>query len=530
VTAVAQSLAGALELARLIVRRDRIRILIWVLSIAAMVAVVVASIKGLYPTQASLDKAAAASNNAAAIAFNGPAQGLDTVGGEVAFQSGALGMVLVGLMSLFMSGGLTRGEEEAGRLELLLSLPVGSHGQMAATAIVVTAMNAAVAILSVVALLGQNLPLAGSISMGTSYFLVGLLFGAIAMLIAQVTENTRVVYGSTGALVAAAFILRAFGDISNGELSWLSPIGVAQKARPYASERWWPFLVLVAGIAIVSAATAALSARRDLGGGLVAPRPGRMAAAPSLGRPIGLAFRLQRGSLLGWGAGVLVAGIAYGTITTDIQAFINSNPALVEMMARAGGPSVIDSYLGTSYLVMALLASGFSIQSAARLRSEETALRAEPVLATPVSRWRWAWSHLAIAFVGSVALLAVVGLSTAISYALVGGGAGVVVRDSSAALVYAPAMWLMIGLTVALVGLVPRGLAAAWAYLAVCFVFGFLGTIIAVPSWVRDLSPFQHVPLLPAAHLDPLPLAALTAIAAALTLSGLVGLRRRDIG
>jgi ABC-2 type transport system permease protein len=524
------SLTGTAELARLIVRRDRIRILVWIVSIAAMVAVVVASIKGLYPTQASLDRAAAASNNAAAIAFNGPAQGLDTTGGEVAFQSGALGMVLVALMSLFMCGGLTRGEEEAGRLELLLSLPVGSHAHMAAVAIVVSAMNAAVAALTVLALLAQNLPFTGSLSLGLSYFLLGMLFGAIAMLTAQVTQNTRTVYGSVGALVAASFVLRAIGDIGNGNLSWLSPIGVAQKARPYAGERWWPFLLLVVAIAVAAAATAALSARRDLGGGLIAPRPGRSEAAPSLGRAIGLAVRLQRGSLLGWTVGIVVSGIAYGTITNDIQAFINTNPALAEMMARAGGPSIIDSYLGTSFLVMALIGSGFAVQSVGRLRSEETALRAEPVLATPVSRWRWAWSHLTIAFLGCVALLAVAGLSTAVSYAFVGGGPGVIPRVSSAALVYAPAMWLLVGLTVALVGLLPEWLPAAWAFLGVCFVFGFLGTILPIPNWLRDVSPFQHVPLLPAARLEMLPLVVLTAIAAGLTLTGLAGLRRRDIG
>ena len=80
----------------------------------------------MYPTQADLDQAAAASKgNAAAIAFNGPAQGLDTVGGQVAFQAGAMGLVVVALMSVLMIGRLTRGEEEAGRLELLRSLPVG---------------------------------------------------------------------------------------------------------------------------------------------------------------------------------------------------------------------------------------------------------------------------------------------------------------------------------------------------------------------------------------------------------------------
>lgn len=524
-------LTGTLTLTRFMLRLDRVRIVVWVFSIVAVIAVTAASIKGLYPTQNSLDLAAAASQgNAAAIAFNGPAQGLNTVGGEVAFQGGALGMVLVALMSLLMSGSLTRGEEEAGRLELLRSLPVGSHAPMAATVLVVAAMNAAVAVLTTLSLLAQHLPTAGSVSMGMSFLLLGLLFGVLAILAAQVTENTRAVYGGAGAVLAAAFVLRALGDAGDGTLSWLSPIGWAQKARPFAGERWWPFLLPVAAIVALAALTSVLAARRDMGGGLVAPRLGRSGASPSLNRPIGLAVRLQRGSLIGWSVGLLVAGIAYGSLAPSVEAFIKSNKALIDMMARGGGASLIDSYLATSFRVMALIGTGFAVQSVARLRSEETSFRAEPVLATPVSRWRWASSHLTIAFAGSVIVLALAGLATGLSYAIAGGGMGVVPRNIGAALVYAPAMWLMAGITVALVGLAPDGIVAAWAFLAVCFVVGFLGDIIKIPQWLRDVSPFEHVPQLPAAHLDPLPMAVLTALAAGLTLVGLVSLSQRDIG
>jgi len=121
-------LTGTGALVRLILRRDRIRILIWVVSITLLVFLTVVGVKSLFPTQASIDQAAAATqHNAGAIAFNGPAQGLDTLGGQIAFQIGALGMVVVALMSVFMIGRLTRGDEEAGRLELVRSLPVGNH-------------------------------------------------------------------------------------------------------------------------------------------------------------------------------------------------------------------------------------------------------------------------------------------------------------------------------------------------------------------------------------------------------------------
>lgn len=400
---------GALIL--LILRRDRIRISIWVASIALLVFLTVVSVKSLFPTQASIDAAAAATqHNAGAIAFNGPAQGLDTLGGQVAFQVGALGMIVVALMSLFMTGRLTRGDEEAGRLELVRSLPVGIHAPTFAALIVVIAMNGVVGVLTSATLFGEGLPATGSIVLGASYVAVGVFFTGVALVAAQVTENTRVVYGSTGALVGLAYVMRIVGDIGDGTVSWFSPIGLAQEARPFAGERWWPLLPLLAAGVVLIALSFRLAVRRDLGSGLIAPRPGRTVAAPSLGHPLGLAMRLQRGSLLGWGAGVAATGIAYGWIAPTIDAFVANNKTIAELLASAGIGNLTDTYFATSFRIIALVASGFAIQSVLRLRSEESTMRAEPVLATAISRWRWAGSHLIIALAGSVALLALPGL------------------------------------------------------------------------------------------------------------------------
>jgi ABC-2 type transport system permease protein len=223
------SLIGTFALTRLILRRDRIRILVWIASVLVLAALTVVGIKGLFPTQAALDQTAAATqHNAAAIAFNGPAQGLNTVGGQVAFQFGAAGMVLVALMSFFMVGRLTRGEEEGGRLELVRSLPVGIHANTLAATLTVAGMNVIVGVLIAAVLIGQGLPAAGSVVFGVSFILVGLAFSGIALVMAQVTENTRVVYGVSGAVLGAAYVLRAIGDIGDGTASWFSPIGVAQ--------------------------------------------------------------------------------------------------------------------------------------------------------------------------------------------------------------------------------------------------------------------------------------------------------------
>jgi ABC-2 type transport system permease protein len=524
-------LTGTLPLTAFLLRRDRVRILVWIASVAALVALTAASTKGLYPDQRSLDEAAAVTKgNAAAVAFNGPAQGLDTVGGQVAFQVGASGLVLVGLMALLMTGRLTRGEEEAGRLELLRALPVGSRAPAAAALAVLLAMNVLVGVLVTGSLLANDLPAAGSVTLGASFTMLGLFVTGVALIAAQVTENTRVVYGITGAVLGASFVVRAVGDIGNGAVSWLSPIGVAQKARPYAGEQWLPFLLLAGAGAGMVAAAAALSERRDVGGGLVAPRPGRAEAAEALGHPLGLAARLQRGSLIGWSVGVWLTGAAYGSIADSIDEFVGENEALAEALATGAGVSLTDSYLATSFRFLALISGGFAMQSVLRLRGEETSARAEPVLATPVSRIGWASSHLAVAVGGSLLLLTGAGVATGLTYALVARDMSVVAPLVATGLVYAPALWLLVGLAAAVVGLAPRATAAVWAVLTWCFVVGVLGVLLDLPRWLTRLSPFEHVPQLPGAGVAVLPLVVLCAIAAGLSGAGLAGIRHRDIG
>jgi ABC-2 type transport system permease protein len=127
-------------------------------------------------------------------------------------------------------------------------------------------------------------------------------------------------------------------------------------------------------------------------------------------------------------------------------------------------------------------------------------------------------------------LLAVTGLTMGISYAAAGGPLGSTPGVVGAAMAYVPAVWLMTGVAVALVGLFPRGTIAAWLALLLCLVIGILGQLLRLSHWIRDLSPFDHVPRLPAAAAHPLPIVVLLTLSAVLCAAGLLGLRRRDIG
>jgi ABC-2 type transport system permease protein len=91
-------------------------------------------------------------------------------------------------------------------------------------------------------------------------------------------------------------------------------------------------------------------------------------------------------------------------------------------------------------------------------------------------------------------------------------------------------VWVLTGITVAVFGLAPGLIMIGWGALVVFLVLGQLGSILGLPQWMTDLSPFTHSPKLPGGTLSATPLVMLTLIAAVLVVTGLSAFRRRDIG
>lgn len=207
------------RLLRFYLRRDRLMLLWWTIAGVVLYWSQAVSVKGLYPTQAEFDKAAAnMAGNAAFIAMSGPARALNTVGGQVAWQASAFGAIVAGLLSMFIVGRHTRAEEESGRDELVRAGAVGRHAPLAAAALTVLVANVLFGGLIAASLIGYGLEVAGSVSLGLAAALAGLVFGAVALLAAQLTEGTRAMYGITGMVIGASYVLRAIGDIGNGAL------------------------------------------------------------------------------------------------------------------------------------------------------------------------------------------------------------------------------------------------------------------------------------------------------------------------
>jgi len=524
------SLTGTRALARLALRLDRVRLTVWVLLLAVMPMATAANYFKLYPTEADLRAVSGLLTNPSLVALSGPLFDL-SIGGLTVWKVGLSEFILAALMSLLTVVRHTRTEEETGRLELLRATVIGRHAPLTAALLVAALANLAIAVLAALGLMATGLPAAGSVAFGLAIALVGTLFAAVAATAAQLTQGARAATGIASAVLGGTYLLRAVGDTGPTWLSWLSPTGWALHMRPYGGERWWVAALFVVATAVFAATGYALAARRDVGAGLLAERPGPVTAAPSLRSPLALAWRLHRGLLLGWTVALALTGAVMGGAAAGIGDLESPNQQLTDILSRMGGPNgLTDAFLGAIFGITGMVAGAYTVQATLRLRQEESSGRVEALLATRVGRLRWAASHLAFALLGTALLLAVSGLAGGLAYGAqvhdVGGQVG---RLFGAALVQLPAAWVLAGLGTALIGLAPRLSSLTWAALIFSVLLVELGALFGLSQWIVDLTPFAHVPKLPGSAFTLTPVLWLTVTAVALGAAGLAGLRRRDI-
>jgi ABC-2 type transport system permease protein len=532
---------GVRVLLAVAVRRDRVRLAVWIVALAGIMAGSAASTARLYPTHASLETLARGlQGTPATLALYGPPAQLGTVGGVAMWKPGGIGLVLAGLLGLLTVVRHTRAEEEVGLTELTGAGGVGRLAPLASSLVLSTLVAVGLGLLVTLGLVATASGGGGAIGAGLSFAAMVFVFSGVAAVAAQVAVTGRAANGLGGAVLGASYLIRAVADGSSrlSWLSWLSPIGWVQRLEPYAaSPRWWVLaLPLLTGLALVAIA-AVLRSRRDLGAALLASRPGPAVGGARLAGPFGLAWRLQRGPFVAWAIGFAGLGGLLGWLAAQIGSLVDQGSGTADLLAKLGGRSnLVDSYLGAAFGFGAIAASAYAVLVVLRLRTEEEAGRVEPLLAGSVSRGRLLGAQLVLALGGAVALLAILGLVAGLAHGLdPGAGTSVgaqVPRLVLAALAQAPAAWLLAALAVLLVGAIPLHAVLSWAVLGVAVVLGPLGAVIGLPGWAQDISPYAQIPHLPAPSVpagDLVPLAVLTALAVVALAAGVASYRRRDI-
>ncbi|NDK90330.1 ABC transporter permease [Gordonia desulfuricans] len=523
-------------LVRLVARRERITIPVTVIVFVVINAATAASIAASY---GDADKRrmllAGPGSNAAFRFLLGPVDGADSTAALAVWRAGLFMVTALAVVAALTVVRHTRKEEELGRGELIRSAVTGPlAGPAAAT--VVTAVLCAVVAVGMAAVL---LPLDGGtepiplFAVFCQYACTGLAAAGVALLAAQVATTAHIANRLAAVVILSGYLLRGVADTVDGWgwLRWVTPIGWAEMIEPYGANDLLPALACLVLFVVCAGAAGWVALHRDLGAGILTPRPGP-AHAGHLGSIGAIAIRLHAPVLASWVVGIGAYALIIGFIQPSVAQLAAGNAQVTEMLRQSGAAATLtDLFVFTMLSLLAVAACGWSVNLAERLRAEETAGRTEVLLTTPLGRTRFHVAQLGLAVAGSIALPLVAASAMTLGNGIAGGGwarpAGHAFAAASAQI---PAVLVIASAAVLLYAIRPGLTHLGWGLVITALFLGPLAGMFDLPHWARDLSPFSHTPVVPIEPMRWLPLIVCTAIAVALVAAGCRCWAGRDVG
>jgi ABC-2 type transport system permease protein len=308
-------------------------------------------------------------------------------------------------------------------------------------------------------------------------------------------------------------------------------MGWVQAIDPFGEQAIWPVVAAFGGIGAAVGVAVLLAARRDVGAGLIAQRPGAATATAMLTTPLGFAWNLQRSVLVWWTVGTLALGAVYGSVVSSVEDLIEENEAMRDIFESIGMSSdeLRSGFVTIILTLVTLIATAGVIQVLLRPRTEEATGRAEPVLSTALSRRAWISSHVGLAALAAPVMAVAGAVGLVLADGLVAGGLTDPGGTLVAALARVPALWAIGGIGVLLYGLAHRFAFGVWAVFAAVLVIFLFGELLRLPNLVLNLSPFRHLTNLPQDAQPWLPAIVLTGIGLVTALGGIFAFERRDL-
>ena len=506
---------------------------------------------GLYVTASSLGyaatyktplaRAALARTFGSNFGFNaiiGPARHIDTVAGFTAWRCVGVLSIVGGVWGLLSATRLLRGEEDAGRWELLL---VGQTTRRAAAAQALAGLAAGVAALwSVTALITVLVGRSSSVNFSAqsalylSLVLVtsAAVFVAVGAVTSQLAATRRQAAGYAAAAFGVAYALRMVADSGTGLdwLRWASPLGWVEELRPLTSPRPWVLVVIAAFATSVAALALQLAGTRDLGASTIPDRTTAPARTRLLFGPTGLALRIIRPVLTGWLSAITALGLMIGVIAKSVGAALASNPAIRQALDRLGGRGAgAAAYLAVTFLIMALLVSLISAGQVAATRNEEAEGRLDHLLVRPLHRWSWLAGRVGVATSAVIATGLAAGLATWLGTASQDAGVALTTLLQAGLNLVPPALFVL-GLGVLTFGVRPRAASiVTYGVLAWSFLIQIIGGIVNANHWLLDISVLHHMAAAPAVPPDWVSAGVLTGLGVLAAVAGGVAFARRDL-
>jgi ABC-2 type transport system permease protein len=492
-----------------------------------------ASYRSAYPTLAErVAFAHTFGGNASVRIFYGNPYDLLTIGGYAAWRVGGLLSIFAAMWGVLAAVRALRTEEDTGRAEFVLASAVGRRDAFLAALAAIAAGAGILWLASLVGLLAARLPAGGSAYLALAIISCAVVFAGVGALASQLAPTRRIALELGTAALAVALLLRMVADTASGLewLRWVTPLGWSEELRAFTGTHAGVLALPLAAAALLLGVSAQLWRGRDVGTGLLRVRDSAPPRARLLSSPTALALREERASLAGWLVGSGFFALIIGLVSTSISS-AGISAGVQRELRKFGAVNITtpSGYIGLSFLFFVLAVSLFCCSQIATARHEEAEQRVETLFALPIDRLRWLGGRLLLALAGAVAISLVAGLLAWVGATTRGAGVslGSMLEAGANCL---PVALLFLGAGGLAFALLPRaGVGIAYGLVATTFVWQLLSGALGAPAWLRDLSPFQHVGLVPAQAFKPAGAAIMLALAAVACAAALWAFRRRDL-
>ena len=511
---------------------------LWGLVFGVAIASSEISYTTIYKTQAQRDALAAAyGSNKATSALFGPAPQLQTVAGFTVFKISMTLMILGAVWGLLLATKLLRGEEDDGRWDILLSGQTTRRGAamqaLAGLGVGLLMLWLITAIITVLSGRDSKVDIAAGPSF---YFALAMvttacMFLAVGALTSQLAATRRQAASFAAAFLGVAYALRMIADAGVGLhfMIWLSPLGWVEELQPLTAPQPLALVPIIAFTGVMAAVAVWLAGRRDVGASIVADRSRAEPRLRLLSGPTGLAIRLMRAIVIGWGIAIAISGLLFGLIAKSAGTTI-SGSSVQEVFSKLGATGTgADAVLGVCFLILAVLVAFVAAGQVTATRSEESGGSLDHILTRPVSRSSWLGGRLVVAVVvllsggilgGLFAWLGAASQHSGVHFStLLGAGVNLV-----------PPAITVLGIGVLAFGVCPRLTSVVvYGLLAWSLLLVIVGGIGAVNHWVLDTSVFHQMASAPAVPPHWEANGIMIAIGVGAALLGGFAFRRRDL-
>jgi ABC-2 type transport system permease protein len=469
---------------------------------------------------------------------------VDTLGGYLQYKYGVFFPLVLSLWSILALSGTLAGEAQRGSLEFVASTgrsrrrvaleKLSGHLLVLGLAVLVAFLSIAYAGSAFASLPGDEISVLSAFGYAVWLGLIALAGGALAFGLGPFVGRGAAA-GIAGAVTFAGFIVNGYrapvpelAPFAN--LTWW---GWTYDHVALAGQYDWPSVVLVAVVTVVLLAVGIEAfARRDIGVTTALPTPSMPRSLLGLGGPVTRAISTNFGSALAWGVGVGFFGLALGGAASGFMEQLQDSPQFIELLstifpnvdyASAGG------FLQLLFIEFGVILAGLAAASfVGGWASDETSGRLEMVLATPLSRIRWALS-------GGIGMLVNVAIFVALTAAGIGIGVATTGSDVGTPLLGSLVLGLYGAALVGIGQLVGGVVATRFAgtvvvvFVVVTWFIQLLGPLLGLPEFVRQLALTSHFGQPMVGVWDPVGIVAALALAIGGVLIGAWGFSRRDL-